>query len=402
MERRVDLKSVIGLIVIAVTCGVLFQFVQIVVFDSTGLNRVLGELVIPSAIVIPVFVSALISYLYYRNKAWTAATGMLTLIIAGLAINFYLVGPGVPPEPYTLPAYVENVSLWDHGKFTPLNTSKGLVGYLLYTVQKLNLQADCAFFEDEIVLLKQNDKVVELTFGKPVNITVDRPEERNNVSEYRMLTNVESIIFVLDGDLKGYILIKSAGTKYYCCWAIQRNRKIDESWINEVENAIKGLNYKVEECSVGFEPEKIVEYDGRTLVAYVTVNCCGVDIAVEKEGNVYKIVEKQYGELCRCMCTRKVTIYDVPIGAKVVFINKDGVSRILTPYVNTAGFCGWSTYGKCSSDYDCVTGGCSGQVCQSKFEEPVGTTCEWFECYDADKYGVACRCVDGKCQWVGK
>jgi eight-cysteine-cluster-containing protein len=62
-------------------------------------------------------------------------------------------------------------------------------------------------------------------------------------------------------------------------------------------------------------------------------------------------------------------------------------------------FCGWSTYGKCSSDSDCTAGGCSGQVCQSKYEEPVITTCEWKDCYDASKYSLKCRCIDGRCQW---
>jgi len=62
-------------------------------------------------------------------------------------------------------------------------------------------------------------------------------------------------------------------------------------------------------------------------------------------------------------------------------------------------FCGWSTNGACSSDSECVTGGCSGQVCQSTSEEPVATTCEWRNCYDASKYGLSCGCVVGECKW---
>ncbi|MFH1222457.1 MAG: eight-cysteine-cluster domain-containing protein [Candidatus Micrarchaeota archaeon] len=62
-------------------------------------------------------------------------------------------------------------------------------------------------------------------------------------------------------------------------------------------------------------------------------------------------------------------------------------------------FCGTSTNGGCSSNSDCMKGGCSGQVCQSKNEEPVITTCEYTECYNADTYGVSCGCVGGKCQW---
>ncbi|NYZ77745.1 eight-cysteine-cluster domain-containing protein [Candidatus Micrarchaeota archaeon] len=63
------------------------------------------------------------------------------------------------------------------------------------------------------------------------------------------------------------------------------------------------------------------------------------------------------------------------------------------------GFCGSSTDGPCSSDADCMSGGCSGQVCQSKSEEPVVTTCEYRECYNAAAYGLSCGCVGGNCEW---
>lgn len=63
------------------------------------------------------------------------------------------------------------------------------------------------------------------------------------------------------------------------------------------------------------------------------------------------------------------------------------------------GFCGWSTQGNCSTDADCTTGGCSGEVCQSKFEDSVITTCEYKECYNADLYDMECKCVEGACQW---
>ncbi len=58
------------------------------------------------------------------------------------------------------------------------------------------------------------------------------------------------------------------------------------------------------------------------------------------------------------MCGKRVTIFDVPKEAKVEFLNKDGNIFILKPH---AEFCGWSTYGKCSSDEDCIKAGCSGQ-----------------------------------------
>lgn len=63
-------------------------------------------------------------------------------------------------------------------------------------------------------------------------------------------------------------------------------------------------------------------------------------------------------------------------------------------------FCGISTYGICYSDSDCMKGGCSGQVCRSKSEEPITTTCEWRDCYDADRYDLRCKCSQGRCRWT--
>lgn len=63
------------------------------------------------------------------------------------------------------------------------------------------------------------------------------------------------------------------------------------------------------------------------------------------------------------------------------------------------GFCGWATNGPCSNNSDCTIGGCSSQVCQSKSEEPVITTCEYKECYNASKYGMICGCTENTCQW---
>jgi eight-cysteine-cluster-containing protein len=62
-------------------------------------------------------------------------------------------------------------------------------------------------------------------------------------------------------------------------------------------------------------------------------------------------------------------------------------------------FCGFSTEGSCESDSDCMSGGCSNQVCQSRNEEPVVTTCEFRDCYSASAYGLSCRCVNNKCMW---
>jgi len=63
------------------------------------------------------------------------------------------------------------------------------------------------------------------------------------------------------------------------------------------------------------------------------------------------------------------------------------------------GFCGQSTYGKCLTDLDCTKGGCSGEVCQSKDEESIITSCVFRECYNVETYGMQCKCVNEQCQW---
>lgn len=63
------------------------------------------------------------------------------------------------------------------------------------------------------------------------------------------------------------------------------------------------------------------------------------------------------------------------------------------------GFCGWSTDGPCESDKDCIHGGCNSQICQSKSEGILVSSCEWKDCYRPTTYGVVCRCIEGKCKW---
>ncbi|MFH1392071.1 MAG: eight-cysteine-cluster domain-containing protein [bacterium] len=63
-------------------------------------------------------------------------------------------------------------------------------------------------------------------------------------------------------------------------------------------------------------------------------------------------------------------------------------------------FCGRSSYGHCNTNDDCLERGCSGQVCMSKSDEPMGTTCEWRNCYKNELYGMQCRCVKNRCQWA--
>jgi len=75
------------------------------------------------------------------------------------------------------------------------------------------------------------------------------------------------------------------------------------------------------------------------------------------------------------------------------------IQQMLSAFKFIEEFCGTSTYGNCVSNSDCVKDGCSSQVCRSKNEKSIVTTCEYKDCYNAQSYGLGCKCVDKKCQW---
>jgi hypothetical protein len=144
---------------------------------------------------------------------------------------------------------VKDVSLWQNGGPVSLNSLEGFLGKLATILEKINLQAKCVFFEERINQLKENGKVVEMDFNSPVDIRISQwiePEERNRIKTnnqgFRILKNVEKVIFVLKGDLEGNILIgrKWQGKVSYGCWAIRKAKsdEIDKSWIDEIEKQI--------------------------------------------------------------------------------------------------------------------------------------------------------------------
>jgi len=159
------------------------------------------------------------------------------------------------------------------------------------------------------------------------------------------------------------------------------------------------LNYEVGPCEGVrgiLTPRVSYDEESHVVIAEVQTNCCGTELEVRKSDSEIVIQEIQYGNLCRCVCRRKVTIRDVGKNFSVIFVTLEGKRRVLLP---KTGFCGFSTYGYCRSDTDCIVSGCSGQVCSSK-NESIFTTCEWKECYDSRRFGLECRCVSNACQWV--
>ncbi|QQG39071.1 MAG: eight-cysteine-cluster domain-containing protein [Candidatus Woesearchaeota archaeon] len=91
-----------------------------------------------------------------------------------------------------------------------------------------------------------------------------------------------------------------------------------------------------------------------------------------------------------------ITILTLAVVILIININKE---KIFSP-INNEQFCGSSTFGECSNNKECTSGGCSGQICQSIHEEPAITTCEYRTCYNNEAYNLDCQCIQNKCQWA--
>lgn len=149
---------------------------------------------------------------------------------------------------------VKQINLcWD-GEVSSLDELKGISSVLLTTFQKLNLQARCVFSQERVDEMKRKDKVIELIFRKPVDITISQfiePEERHHIATdedgYRILEEVKIAIFILedklDEGLEAHVLVGSVheGKIGYGCWAIKQegSNELDKSWRNELNEGLK-------------------------------------------------------------------------------------------------------------------------------------------------------------------
>ena len=95
MTKIKNLNRILGVFGIAFVCGVIFQFIQMVLFDTFGLDRIIGIFMAPSLVILPVFVSMIISNFYHKNKTYALITGIITLIFAMIALSGYLIGSAI-------------------------------------------------------------------------------------------------------------------------------------------------------------------------------------------------------------------------------------------------------------------------------------------------------------------
>ena len=133
----------------------------------------------------------------------------------------------------------------------------------------------------------------------------------------------------------------------------------------------------------------------------LTYYCCAdIKLYSELKNNEITINEVNEGGVCYCICDYHLTGSFGPLEEGVYRVRiYDPEGRLIKDVcveVPLPGFCGWSDYGFCTSDDDCFRSGCSSQVCGA---ESHITTCEWRECYNPDRYGLYCGCVENRCQW---
>ena len=164
---------------------------------------------------------------------------------------------------------VEKIVFYEGGKQEIIDSKseegKALASLLTRKLHELNLQARCVFSEEDIQKIKQKDKVIELIFKKPIDITISQwvePEERYHIpideKGYRILKDVKNALFILENNLglEGHILLgREVG---YSCWAIQqeRSKEIDKTWIDGINKIF--LKPQSTEEKLNVEEEEIV------------------------------------------------------------------------------------------------------------------------------------------------
>jgi len=92
MMKIKNLNRIFGSLGIAFICGIIFQFIQMVLFDTFGIDRILGIFMAPSLVIVPTLLSMILSHFYHKNKTYVIITGIATLVFAIIALSMYLIG----------------------------------------------------------------------------------------------------------------------------------------------------------------------------------------------------------------------------------------------------------------------------------------------------------------------
>lgn len=175
---------------------------------------------------------------------------LLLLILVFIAVIVFFAGckvsngEVVPTEEkvQSTKELVEKIILYESGKQEVVNIKSedgiGIANLLTSKLHELNLQAKCAFSKEDIQEIKQKDRIVEVIFKNPADITISQwvePDERYHIpvdkKGYRILENVKTSLFILednqDRGLEAHILVghEVEGEIGHSCWTININQE---------------------------------------------------------------------------------------------------------------------------------------------------------------------------------
>ena len=159
----------------------------------------------------------------------------------------------ITPPPIHWHLMLRRVFLWENGeeRFVA-GPNSDLCNYLLQTFHKVNLQGRCVFSEERIQKIKENDKVIVLSFRFTEDFAIsqwieskDRDHIKTDENGYRILEQVRKALFILednlDEGLQGLILVYSE-TEGWSCWAIRlESGELDKTWIGETNKLLSEL-----------------------------------------------------------------------------------------------------------------------------------------------------------------
>ncbi len=159
---------------------------------------------------------------YWYSKLWDECREIACIAVMSDHWTCFAEPKCIDGKCQLLPA-VEKIAMWQNGEelISDPRSSKHnpRVNNIIRTLHKLNLQATCVFSEEDIQEIKQKDRVVEIVFKNPRDITINQwVQPENYIEGYhlpvnRILRNVKTAIFILednlDEGLEGHILVGS-------------------------------------------------------------------------------------------------------------------------------------------------------------------------------------------------
>jgi len=229
-------------------------------------------------------------------------------IIAGAAGIYYFSRIGIMPRDVRFLTGTEKIIFYENGKQKSIDAESQegakIIDLLSLKLQKLNLQAKCVFSEENVKGIKQKDKVVELIFKEPLNITIsqrielgDRDYIAANEKGYRVLENLKSAIFVLEDNLDewtgGHILVASErkNRDERCSWKVTEEDSEKYEALSLKWSMIAGYEFDEEQGCIPVGGSNYVE----GVVPFKTKDDC--EMACGRMWSCWAIKQKYSNEL---------------------------------------------------------------------------------------------------------